>query len=246
MKTDYSTEELRHREQLYHMVFDASPDAIFIEDFAGNVIDVNPAACRLHGLSRGQLIGMNVADLVPEEHRSKVVGQTELIEGEVEGLSLAADGTKIPVSIRSSAIAYMGQPAVLLQVRDITARRKAEAAMLESQQHYKLLFNSHPQPMWVHNVETRRFISVNEAAVRLYKYSFDEFLAMESIDTIVTQTEPDETSVLGLPNVVRVAVARHRRKDGVMLNVELTQHTIAVDDRFAAFVMISKIISSNR
>jgi PAS domain S-box-containing protein len=246
MNINYSTAELRDREQLYHTVFDASPDAIFIEDLAGNVLDVNPAACQLHGLSRGELIGKNVADLVPEEHRSKVVGQTQLVEGEVEGLSLAADGTKIPVSIRSSAIAYLGRPAVLLHVRDITARRKAEAAMLESQQHYKLLFNSHPQPMWVHDIETRRFISVNEAAVRLYKYSFEEFLAMESIDTIVTQTEPDETGVLGLPNVVRVAVARHRRKDGVIVNVELTQHTIAVDGRFAAFVMISKVLSSNR
>ena len=246
MKAPYSTYELQERERLYHMVFDASPDAIFIEDLDGNVLDVNPAACRLHGLTRDQLIGKNVSELVPQEHRHLVVGQTQLIEGEVEGYSLSTDGNRIAVSIRSSAIAYMGRPAILLHVRDITARRKAEEAMIESQKHYKLLFNSHPQPMWVHDLEYQRFIAVNDAAVRLYKYSLDEFLAMQSVDTIRGETNSNDSGLLGLPNLVRVAAAKHRRKDGVTLNVELTEHTIALDGRVAAFVMISKVISSSR
>ena len=246
MKAAFSTYELQERERLYHTVFDASPDAIFIEDLDGNVLDVNPAACRLHGLTREQLVGKNVAELVPKEHQHKVVGQTQLVEGEVEGYSLGADGTKIPVSIRSSAIAYMGRPALLLHVRDITSRRKVEAAIQESQHHYKLLFNSHPQPMWVHDLESQRFVAVNEAAVRLYKYSLDEFLAMNTIDTIVAVREPGNSELQSLPNLVRVATEKHRRKDGLTLNVELTQHTIALDGRFAAFIMISKVISSNR
>lgn len=246
MKTAYSTYELQERERLYHTVFDSSPDAIFIEDLDGNVLDVNPAACRLHGLTRDQLIGKNVADLVPREHRNSVVGPSKLIEGEVESYSLAIDGRRVPVSIRSSAITYMERPAILLHVRDITARRKAEAALVESEQRYKLLFNSHPQPMWVHDLESQRFLAVNEAAVRLYKYSVDEFLAMKNIDTICAVKDYDASDLLGVPNLVKVATAKHRRKDGVTLNVELTQHTIALDGRFAAFVMISKVISSSR
>jgi PAS domain S-box-containing protein len=240
-----ATEDLEERERLYHTVFESSPDAIFIEDLEGNVLEANPAACRLHGLTRAQLIGKNVAELVPQEHRHKVVGQ-QLVETEVEGYSVRIDGSKIPVSIRSSSIAYMGRPAILLHVRDISARRKVQAAMLESQQHYKLLFDSHPQAMWVHDLERQRFIAVNEAAVRLYKYSVDEFLAMESIQSIISEKEDDDSDLLSLPNLVRVATARHRRKDGVVLNVELTQHTIALDGRFAGFVMISKVISSSR
>jgi PAS domain S-box-containing protein len=240
-----ATEDLEERERLYHTVFESSPDAIFIEDLEGNVLEANPAACRLHGLTRAQLIGKNVAELVPQEHRHKVVGQ-QLVETEVEGYSVRIDGSKIPVSIRSSSIAYMGRPAILLHVRDISARRKVQAAMLESQQHYKLLFDSHPQAMWVHDLERQRFIAVNEAAVRLYKYSVDEFLAMESIQSIISERENDDSDLLSLPNLVRVATAKHRRKDGVVLNVELTQHTIALDGRFAGFVMISKVISSSR
>jgi PAS domain S-box-containing protein len=240
-----ATEDLEERERLYHTVFDSSPDAIFIEDLDGNVLEANPAACRLHGLTRAQLIGKNAKDLVPREYRHNVV-QQQLVETEVEGYSVRVDGSKVPVSIRSSSIAYMGRPAILLHVRDISARRKVQAAMLESQQHYKLLFDSHPQAMWVHDLERQRFIAVNEAAVRLYKYSVDEFLAMESIQSIISEKEDDDSDLLSLPNLVRVATARHRRKDGVVLNVELTQHTIALDGRFAGFVMISKVISSSR
>ena len=246
MTPTYSVDELQDRERLYHTVFESSPDAIFIEDLNGNVLEANPAACRLHGLTRAQLIGKNVADLVPDEHREKVVGQNQLVETEVEGYSLSFDGTKIPVSIRASSINYMGRPAILLHVRDISARRKAQAAMLESQQHYKLLFNTHPQPMWVHDLERQRFLAVNEAAIRLYKYSVDEFLAIESIYTVIVDKEEGDSELLGLPNVVRVATARHRRKDGIILNVELTQHTIPLNGRFAGFVMINKVISSSR
>jgi PAS domain-containing protein len=65
--------ELQERERLFHTIFDNSPDAIFVEDLDGNVLDVNPSACELHGLRRDQLIGKNAAELVPPEYRNSVV-----------------------------------------------------------------------------------------------------------------------------------------------------------------------------
>src|SRR5437762_10419811 len=106
--------ELQERERLFHTVFENSPDAIFIEDLRGNVLDVNPAACRLHGLSRSELIGKNAAELVPAEDRNSIVHPERLVDEEVEGFSLGANGRRIPVSIRSSAISYMGGTAILL------------------------------------------------------------------------------------------------------------------------------------
>ena len=246
MKTEYSTYELEEREGLFRTVFEDSPDAIFIEDLEGNVLDVNPAACRLHGLTRDQLLGKNVSELVPADYRPDVVRQTKLIEREVEGYSLTADGRKIPVSIRSNVISYMGCVAILLHVRDITTQRRAEAAIRESEERYRLLFDCNPQPMWVHDLETRRFLAVNEAAQRLYKYSRDEFLSMASIDQISEQDSCEASDMPSLPNLVKVASAKHCRKDGTSLSVELTQHTITMDGRFVAFVMISKVVSASR
>lgn len=246
MKAELTTYELRERERLFHKVFENSPDAIFIEDLEGNVLDVNPAACKLHGLSHQELVGKNVSELVPFEQRESMADTAELIDGEVEGYSLAKDGTKVPVAIRSSAISYMGRMAILLHVRDITERRRIELALRDSEERYRLLFDCNPQPMWVYDVRTRRFIAVNDAAQRLYRYSQDEFLGMESIDAISAQPEPQAADLPNSPNIVQVSTERHRRKDGTSLTVETTQHTIVLDNRLASFVMISKVISAGR
>jgi PAS domain S-box-containing protein len=244
VKTELNTYELQEREHLFRVVFDHSPDAIFIEDLEGNVLDANPAACRLHGLKHDQLVGMNVWALVPPEYRSSVAHQNELVDGEVEGYSLHSSGRSIPVSIRSSTISYMGRTALLLQVRDITERRRAEEALRESESRYRLLFDCNPQPMWVYELETRRFIAINEAALRLYRYSRDEFLLMETVDSILAQPDQKHPELPKLPNLVEVSTRKHRRKDGATLTVEITQHTMILDGRLSAFVMISRIIST--
>jgi PAS domain S-box-containing protein len=244
-----STYELLERERLFHTVFENSPDAIFIEDLDAKVLDVNRAACELHGLTRDQLIGKNASDLVPPEYHNSVVRPEQLIhgvDGEVEGYSLAADGRRIPVAIRSSAIPYMGGTAILLQVRDISKRRRAEEALRESELRYRLLFDCNPQPMWVQDLETRRFIAVNEAVQRLYRYSSDEFLHMESVDAILARPPSEESELPKLANIVQVSTAKHRRKGGTILSVELTQHTMIFDSRLVAFVMISRVLSTGR
>lgn len=244
MKAAPNRYELEERERLFHTVFENSPDAIFIEDLDGNVLDANPAACRLHGLSHNELIGKNVSELVPPEFHGSVVGPDRLVEGEVDGYSLGAGNKRIPVSIRSSAIPYMGGTAILLQVRDMTERRRTEEALRDSESRYRLLFDCNPQPMLVHDLENRRFIAVNEAALRLYRYSRDEFLLMENIDAILEDPRRRPPELPSIPNLVEVTATRHRRKDGTILNVEITQHTLSLDGRIAAFVLITRAVAA--
>ena len=188
----------------------------------------------------------DVAKYYPADHRDSVVGPAELIEGEVEGYSQTSDGTRIPVAIRSSPISYKGCNAILLHVRDISESRRAQKALRESEERYRLLFDRNPQPMWVHDLQSRHFLAVNQATLRLYKYSQDEFALMPSIDAIWSQPRNESTILLCLPNLVEVGTARHRRKDGSTVLVELTQHTMTLDDRVVALVMISKIIPASR
>jgi PAS domain S-box-containing protein len=232
-----SSPTVSEREQLFQTVFEDSPDAIFIEDLDGNVLAANPAACRLHGLTEDQLVGMNASALVPPEWRDSVAHPGQLVDGHIEGFSLGAGGCRIPVSIRTSEITYMGRAALLLQVRDMTEQRRSESQ-------YRLLFALNPQPMWVHDMETRRFIAVNQAALRLYRYEREEFLAMESIDAVLAGPRGQDSDLPMLSKVVEVTTARHRRKDGGYLTVELTQHTMELDGRLVAFVMITRVISS--
>ncbi len=123
-------EALHQSEERFRHLFEGSPDPIFVEDLQGNVRDANPAAARLHGVDREALVGKNVVDLVPPELKDHVIrGRAGMVNGEaghIESLSLGAGGRIIPVEIRTSSIDYLGQPAILLHVRDITERKQAE------------------------------------------------------------------------------------------------------------------------
>src|SRR6266850_7137913 len=130
--------EAKDREPLFQTLFESSPDAIFIEDMVGNVLDCNPAAAALHGTTRQELIGKNVQELVPPDRRSDLISLVTKTPNEFEGWSLTADGTSIPVSIRTSRIQYLGQPALLLNVRDITERKRFEEELRRSNEELEL------------------------------------------------------------------------------------------------------------
>ena len=130
-------QELRESERRFRQLFEDSPDAVFVEDFLGEVLDANLAAARLQGIPREELLGKNVADLVPASKRAESLQQFQmLVQGElrqVEGISLTADGREVPVEVRTSRIDYSGRPALLLHVRDISERKQAEEALKGSE-----------------------------------------------------------------------------------------------------------------
>jgi len=111
-------------------LFENSPDAIFLESLEGIVLDVNRAACQLHALSRDQLTGRHIRDLVPLAHREKVLaGFARLTAGHlnrIEGWSLRSDGSQIPVELHVSHLRHEGHEALLVHARDITFRREAQ------------------------------------------------------------------------------------------------------------------------
>src|SRR5262249_15645148 len=120
------TMQAQERETLFQTLFESSPDAIFIEDMAGNVLDCNPAAAALHRRRREEIIGKHVSELVPPEHRNNIVTLKSDGPNEFKGLGLTSDGRSTPVSIRTSRIEYLGQPALLLLVRDVTEYKRFE------------------------------------------------------------------------------------------------------------------------
>jgi PAS domain S-box-containing protein len=128
-------QSLAESEARFRVLFESSPDAIFVENSEGLVLDANPAACRLHGMTRGELLGRHVTELVPESRRAEVTTNfTSLFAREtliLESESLAKDGRVIPIELAARRFDYGGQTAALIHVRDISDRRRA-LAMLEA------------------------------------------------------------------------------------------------------------------
>ena len=91
--------------------------------------------------------------------------------------------------------------------------------------------------MWVYDVETLRFLEVNEAACRGYGYSRAEFLVMTLHDIRPPEDMPAMEWWLRTadPRVVSSATWRHRRRDGTIFSAEVTSHEAAYGGRAARY-----------
>ena len=126
-------------------------------------------------------------------------------------------------------------------------RHRAEEALELSELNYKRLFEGHPEPMWVYDAETLAFLDVNDAALRRYGYSREEFLSM----TIKDIRPPDEVpslmaSIASTEVLDRSAGWVHRTKDGKLLDIEITSHAVTFGSRPARFVMAQDVTERRR
>jgi PAS domain S-box-containing protein len=169
---------LHESEQRFHNLFDCSPDAIFVEDLNGRVLNANPAACRLHGLTREALIGKPASELVPPEHRPSLPEDFgRLVTGEVhelEGFSWTADGRSVPVELRVSRIVYSGQPALLLNARDITERKQAEAVARRERERLRRMVDTAQVGILFASLDGKVH-EANDALLRMIGWTREEF-----------------------------------------------------------------------
>jgi len=98
---------------------------------------------------------------------------------------------------------------------------------------YRLLFRVHPEPMWVFNVETLRFLEVNDAALRRYGYSRDEFLSMTIKDIHRPEDVPALLETLhSAADVEQTSSEFHRTKDGSVIEVQISTRDIGHGSRY--------------
>lgn len=102
---------------------------------------------------------------------------------------------------------------------------------------FRLLFESNPHPMWIYEPGSKRFLAVNDAAVRQYGYSRAEFLAMN-----ITQIRPEEDlprlmAELSTPHNLEGQIWKHVRKNGEVFDVHVTGHDILFTGKPARFVL---------
>lgn len=105
------------------------------------------------------------------------------------------------------------------------------------------LFENHPQPMWVYDLETYRFLRVNDAAMVAYGWRRDEFLAMTAKDI---RPEAEVASFLAAARLHGAGtgspgIFRHRRRNGQTLLVRISEHRVELDGRPAMMVMAEDV-----
>ncbi len=132
-------------------------------------------------------------------------------------------------------------PAVVLE-----ERQAAQRGLLDSESRYRDLFESSPDPSWVYDVATRAIVEVNQAAVAHYGYSRPEFLGMSIFDLRPAHEVPrllDNLAHIG-NDKVRGEYWQHRRKDGSLIYVEISAHSLVFAGRPARLVHAHDVTAS--
>ncbi|MDP2415299.1 PAS domain S-box protein [Daejeonella sp.] len=124
-------------------------------------------------------------------------------------------------------------------------RSKASLQLKESEKRYSDLFHLSPQPMWIFDLESYRFLKVNDAAVRNYGYTKNEFLSMTIKDI---RPEEDIPIVEEAVNFYKEfdkrfakAVYRHKRKNGDIIYVEIQSDIFYFKNRKARLILANDI-----
>ncbi|HMH21168.1 MAG TPA: PAS domain S-box protein [Puia sp.] len=151
----------------------------------------------------------------------------------------------------------------LVLIRDITARKKAETALLtlnneledrvkektaaifSSEKKYRYLFENNPAAMFVLEISSFRFLDVNEQALRQYGYSRKEFLSMTALDirtdeekVIFKQWDFSSNTPDGKYNR---GIWKHSKKDGRVIRVEIIAHDILFEGTPARLILANDV-----
>jgi diguanylate cyclase (GGDEF)-like protein/PAS domain S-box-containing protein len=146
-------------------------------------------------------------------------------------------------AIASDGHAAAGAGSIVLTARDITEQRETEQALQLSEANFRILFTANPQPMWVFDRETLRFLEVNTAATDHYGYTREEFLSMRVTDirpaSDVSALEQDlGQGAQGLPSSHQW---RHVVKDGRTIVVDIATHDLEFGGRGAVLVLAQDV-----
>lgn len=134
-------------------------------------------------------------------------------------------------------------------VVDVTDRFEAQARAREAERQFRLLFDRNPLPIWLFDMQSMRFLEVNEAASDQYGYSRDEFMDMSILDIRLPEEheEVKEAVALSMRGVVREPRERqHMRKDGSKLWVMAQTAQLEFGDHQACLVLAVDVTERKR
>lgn len=234
-------------EASYRDLVEQASDLIFTQDLGGRLTSMNLAGQKFLGRKPEELIGnsfFSVFGIIPgsngfatalnhpqeaDEFRHQFVARSAT--GEDRWLDLIVspikDKTEETIGFRGLA-------------RDITERKHFEGALRDSEERYRLLFESTPQPIGVYNEETLAFLAVNEAATRTYGFTRAEFLSM-TIDDLRAREDIPTLMIKTGDDVIISSPWRHRTKDGKTIYVEMSSHPVVFDGENSRLVIVNDV-----
>jgi two-component system sporulation sensor kinase A len=248
-------EALRRSEERYRSIVELAPDAVIAVDLNGVITSVNAAFSRLSGYSKDEVIGKRFTELgaLQAQNMPEYLRLFDLIVAgnplpPTEFFFICKDGTERWGEAHIGFIESGGR-AIGLQgvLRDITERKKAQQAILESQQKFERLFMGIPEAA-VYWDSAFRVVDINPRFTELFGYSLDEIKSKASTGFIVPKELVEESNAWG--EKAKHGYIDHdtvrMRKDGSLVPISMSVAPIVIEGQLTGYVGLYKDITERK
>jgi PAS domain S-box-containing protein len=226
----------------FHAVVESSPEAILV-GLGGRYVYVNAAAMRLFGAtSAGQLLGQPILDRIHPDYRAVVAERFSQLTDDKEAcplldeVFLRMDGTPVDVEVYAVPLRLGNEDGAVAFVRDIGARKAAEAALRSNAERHETLLATTGDGFWICDLEGR-ILEVNDAFSRMSGYTREELLKLRIPE--IEAAESSEETAQHIRNIMANGYdrfeSRHRRKNGEIYEVEILTSFWAAQDKILVF-----------
>ena len=180
----HAEEQLKLGEERFRNIFENATDVIYVHDLEGNYLSINDAGLRVFGYSREEALQLNLRQVAVPEHyeiakaklADKLDGRSKQTSYEVD--CYCKDGSRITLEVNTSVIRKEGRPVAVQGIaRDVTERKRIDAALRENEERYRDLFENANDLIYIHDL-SGNFTSINRAGELITGYSREEATKM--------------------------------------------------------------------
>jgi diguanylate cyclase (GGDEF)-like protein/PAS domain S-box-containing protein len=223
---------------------------IFETTLDDQIRGISVSFCDLLGYSAEQICQLKYQQIChPDDLSAYYFLKERLLSGEIDHCYINVryireDGQIVQV-LQSTDLDISGskEPHFVNRFEDITDWEQTAKNQQDFENRTRYLFENNPNPMWIYDLETLRFLAVNQAAINHYGYSEEEFLSM----TIQDIRPPEEIPKL-LETIAKIStgfsvpeVWRHCKKDGTHILVDVSAHTLDYQNRKCELILANDV-----
>jgi PAS domain S-box-containing protein len=164
-------------------VVDATPGALLVADKNGHVRHANPACAHSFGYE-GNMAGRTVEQLAPEAMRANGRVRELFVRPNLPGrvlCALRADGSSFPAMVHMTPVELAGQQLVIVALRDMTQRQRAEEALQASSARYRQIVQTAAEGIWMTNADDRTTF-VNPTLAQMLDYDAEHMMGRAMTD----------------------------------------------------------------
>ena len=230
-ENETTQQQIIKEKELSDSIINSLPGIFYLYNKEGKFLRWNKNFERVTGYTSEEMKKLHPLDLFDKNDQALLTDKIANVfvtgRDDVEADFLLKNGGKTPYYFTGESIEYEGEICLMGMGLDFSERKKAAEIVLQSEKKYKLLFNDNPMPMWMSSASDLNIIDVNEAAIKQYGYTRDEFLKLNLKDM-----RPVEDVAYFLSEIKNIDLSVknnrqwHQKKDGTIIQVEVISNEI--------------------